>query len=149
MKEVVLHISNRKIQNMEEFKATLRDLKDGRHLVSVKDMRRRSLPQNAYYWGVIVPMIREGLYDSGYDDVRTNDDAHEILKHIHLKKRMINKQTGEVIDIGGSTAELSIPEFNDFIERICRWSAEFLGVVIPSPNEQLVMFNEWQETIEK
>jgi hypothetical protein len=104
MLELVLYISNKKVVNMPEFKAAFNQLKDGKHLLTVKDMRRRTIPQNSYYWGVMVPLVRRGLYEAGYDDVKTNDDAHEILKHVHLKNRMVNKQTGEVIDIAGSSA---------------------------------------------
>lgn len=149
MIEVVININNRKISNMPEFKEAFKYLKDGRYLVTVKDLRKRSLPQNAYYWSVIVPLVRKGLFDNGYDEVQTNDDAHEVIKHIHLKKRIVSKQSGDVIDIAGSTAILKMPEFNELIERICKWSAEFLGVVIPSPNEELVMFEEWEKSIEK
>lgn len=133
---------------MQEFRTAFAQLKDGKHLVTVKDMRKRSIPQNSYYWGVIVPLVRKGLYDAGYDEVRTNDDAHEVLKHIHLRKRMVSRQTGDVIDIAGSSAKLTTPEFNEYIESICRWSAEFLGVVIPSPHEYLsVEFDNWIENL--
>ena len=134
---------------MNEFKEVFNQLKDGKHLVIVKDMRKRSIPQNSYYWSVVVPNVRKGLYDAGYDEVKTNNDAHEVIKHIHLRKRIVSKYTGDVIDIAGSSAELSTPSFNDFIESICQWSAEFLGVVIPSPNEYVSKeFENWIEAIE-
>ena len=142
MKELVITVSNRILVNSKEFLELFKDLKDGKHLVTVKDFRKRSLPQNAYYWGVMVPLVKKGLYDAGYDDVRTNDDAHEIIKHIHLRKRMVSKHTGDVIDIAGSSAELKVSEFNVFIENICKWAAEYLGIVIPSPNEEMAMFCE-------
>jgi hypothetical protein len=147
MVEVIIDIANRSVVNMKEFRAAFNQLKDGKHLVTVKDMRRRSIPQNSYYWAVVVPLVRKGLYDAGYDDVRTNDDAHEVLKHVHLRRRMVSKQTGDVIDIAGESKKLTIPEFNDYIETVCRWSAEFLNVVIPSPNEQLAEFESWEQQI--
>ena len=147
MVEVVIHISNRKVVNMKEFQEAFNQLKDGKHLVTVKDMRKRSMPQNAYYWGVIVPMVRKGLYEAGYDEVTTNDDAHEVMKHIHLRKRIVSKQTGDVIDISNSSAKLSIPEFNIYIEAICKWASEYLGIVIPSPNDQLAEFENWEHSI--
>lgn len=142
MKEFVLNISGRKIVNFKEFKQTINELKDGKHHIAIKDLRKRSIHQNAYYWGVMVPIIKSALYDAGYDEVKTNEDAHEVIKHLHLKRRIVSKQTGDVIDISESTTKLSIPEFNEFIERVCRWAAEFLGAYIPSPNEEMVMFSE-------
>src|SRR5438552_17183381 len=102
MVDLIIHIRDRNIVNMQELKAAFNSLKDGKHQVTIKDVRNRSLPQNDYYWAVIVPMCRKGLYDAGYDEVRTNDDAHEVLKHEHLRKRIVSKQTGDVIDIAGS-----------------------------------------------
>lgn len=147
MVEVAIQVFNRKVLNIQEFRDAINQLKDGKHLVTVKDIRKRSIPQNAYYWAVLVPMVRAGLYDAGYDEVRTNEDAHVVLKHLHLKKNVVNKQTGETYQIDGSSAALAIPEFNDFIERICRWAAEYLGIVIPSPNEQFVEFEQWEKSI--
>lgn len=140
MQELIININNRKILNMTELKKAFNQLKDGKHLLTIKDYRKRSLPQNAYYWSVVVPLIRRGLYDAGYDEVRTNDDAHEVIKQVHLKRNIVNKQTGELIEIAGHTSKLTIPEFNEFIEAVCKWSAEWLNVYIPSPNEQLAEF---------
>lgn len=143
MKEVILNISNRKIINLDEFRKAFVSLKDGRYLITIKDMRKRSLPQNAYYWAVVVPLVRAGLYEAGYDEVQDNDDAHEVIKQVHLRKRIVSKQTGDVIDIAGHTKKLTIPEFNDFIERVSKWAAEFLGVVIPAPSHNMAMLNEY------
>ena len=60
---------------MTEFKAAFRYLKDGKHLVTIKDVRKRSLPQNAYYWGVVVPMVLRGLRDAGFDEVENNEQG--------------------------------------------------------------------------
>ena len=48
MVEVIININNRKVVNMKEFREAFNQLKDGKHMVTVKDMRKRSLPQNAY-----------------------------------------------------------------------------------------------------
>jgi hypothetical protein len=147
MIQISINISNRKIVNASEFRQVLSTLKEGEYLITIKDSRKRSLHQNAYYWAVMVPMIRQGLYDAGFDEVRKNDDAHEIIKHVLLKKQVVSKQTGEFFDIAGSTASLSIPEFNEFIERVCKWSVEYLNVVIPSPYQQIAEFEDWESKI--
>lgn len=149
MRELIIDISNRKIVNMPSLREFFNRMKDGKHLLIAKDYRKRSLPQNAYYWSVIVPLVRRGLYEAGYDEVRTDEDAHEVIKHIHLKKRIVSKQTGDVVDIAGSTTKLTIPEFNEFIEVVCKWSAEFLDVVIPSPHQEYVEFERWEEKLEE
>lgn len=147
MAELILYISNGYVVNVDKLKEILLKLKDGQHMLTIKDLRRRSLPQNAYYWSVVVPMVRKGLYDIGYDDVRTNEDAHEVLKYLFIKKEVINKQTGEFYNITGHSKDLNIPEFQEYLESICRWAVENLGVVIPSPNEQLIRYDQWENEL--
>ena len=148
MQEVLISRTDRGLTNQDQLIAVFNSLKIGHYRVIVKDARTRSLPQNAYYWGVIIPLVRQGLLDAGYDEVRTSIDAHEVLKHLHLRKRFVSKQTGDVIDIAGSSSKLTIHEFNNYIENICRWSAEFLGVVIPSPNQQMAQLGEYIDFLE-
>jgi len=42
-----------------------------------------------------------------------------------------------VLETIGSTTKMNTIEFSSFIEQIQQWSAEYLGVDIPSPNESL------------
>lgn len=140
MNEAVIYKHDGKVTNRPVLKELFEQLPDGKYLVTAKNIRKRSLPQNAYYWGVVVPMVREGLYDIGYREVKTNDDAHEILKHIFLKKKVINQANDDVIEIAGSTADLKTIEFNTFLEEVWQWSSAYLGVCIPAPGEQSQIF---------
>jgi hypothetical protein len=149
MIEEIIHIVNGSLKDGRIFRERVRNLKDGFYRITIKDARKRSLHQNAYYWGVVVPIVRQGLWDAGYDSVATNNDAHEVLKFFHLKKQFVSKKTGEVVEFGGSTTELDIPGFNSYIENICRWAAEYLGVSIPSPNEQFAEFERWEQELEE
>lgn len=148
MNNCVLNIAQHKILNSEELNKVLHNCKDGKYLLTLKDYRKRSLSQNAYYWAVCVPMIRQGLYDAGYDEITTDDEAHEVIKSVLLKKNVVSKQTGEIIEVSGSTAKLSISDFNLLIERIIKWAAEYLNVIIPSPEDPVVILSEYSETLE-
>jgi hypothetical protein len=145
MVEIIVENTGSSLLNIDELKSALQQLKKGKHLITIKDIRKRSIQQNRYYWGVCVPMVRKGLYDAGYDEVKTNEDAHEVLKHVLLKKSIVSKQTGDMIDLSASTQKLSIPEFDAYVESVCKWAAEYLLVIIPSPYQQLVEFEEWVE----
>ena len=147
MRELIIYLCNNNILNMDEFKQLFYGLKNGKYHITIKDARKRSIPQNRYYRGVVVPIVRAGLYEAGYDEVKTNEDAHEVLKGLFHKKDIVNKQTGDVITTVLSTTEFSIPEFDNYIERICKWAAEFLGVVIPAPNQVYVEYIDWVKTI--
>lgn len=113
---------------------------NGKFLMKIEDKSKRSLSQNSYYWACVVPLVKQGLRDVGYDEIRTNEDAHEVLKYMFLKKQIGSKHTGEVIELTGSTAKLTKEMFSEFLENVWKWSAEYLGVVIPSPGEQVKIF---------
>lgn len=137
MKEAIIHIENQKIINPKVMRQLIDSLKDGRYLVAIKSFKRRSLPQNAYYWAVLVPMIREGLHDQGWDEIQDDEDAHEFIKSQFLTRSVPNVNTGEMITVPGSTRKLTTVEFNELVARIQQWASEFLGIYIPGPNEPM------------
>jgi len=135
--EYFIYIKDDKITNPQVIRKAFTDLSDGRYIIKIDKANKRSLPQNAYYHGVIIPLVLEGLKDIGYNEIRSHEDAHEVLKYLFLKKQIPNENTGEVVEILGSTAKLTTTEFNLFIDQVIQWAAEYLNVQIPLPNEQL------------
>jgi hypothetical protein len=142
MPDVILNIESHSIRNEAALKFILKDLKDGKYLVSFKPYKRRSLNQNGYWWGCLVPLVKQGLNEAGWNDIRTNEDAHEYLKSIFVKKSIVNFNTGEVATFTGSTTELNTVEFAKLVDDVIQWAVEFLNVQIPYPGESLIMFNE-------
>lgn len=103
----------------------------------------RSLSQNAYYWSVCVPMVKDGLREMGFDEIRTNDQAHGYLREKFLKQYVHNKNNPEeVIELPGTTTELTTVKFMEYIAEIQKWAAEWLGVVIPDPNSQTQLWEK-------
>lgn len=141
--DFILHIKDSAVLNTVKFNQAFNNLKDGKYLIRIDSFKKRTLNQNAYYHGVVVPMIKHGLNNIGYNEVRTNEDAHEVLKHLFLKRNIVNHNTGEVMaTIAGSTANLKTVEFNSFLEDIWQWAKEYLNIHIPAPNEQTVLFDK-------
>ncbi len=103
-----------------------------------KPANLRSLSQNAYYHSVCVPMIKDGLREVGYDDIRTNEQAHNFLKAKFLRQYAHNRNNPEeVLDLGaGSTTELTTVMFMAYIAEIQKFAAEFLNITIPDPGQQ-------------
>jgi hypothetical protein len=104
--------------------------------------RKRSNPQNRWYWGVALPIVRQALNDNG--NPFTTQHTHELLKVALIKicpevvlDETVIESTGEVLQRIRSTAEFTTSEFMDFKSAIQQWSAEVLGVEIPDPNEQI------------
>jgi len=88
----------------------------------------RSTQANAYYWAVVVKALTD---HTGY----TPDEMHDILKVKFLPKAVaLATGNGEVVAefvLGGSTRELTIAEFYDYVEHIRQWAFELLDVSIP------------------
>lgn len=124
------------IRNRRGFDQQVAQLRDGLELELALTRRRatRSLPQNAYYWGVVVELLAE---HTGY----TPDEIHDICKALFIPKKLsVQDGNGEVVGqfvIGGSTRTLNKIEFGEYMESIRRWAAETLDVVIPDPESGL------------
>lgn len=145
--ELIIYISEGVITNRTKISEVFKTLPDGRYKVKIDPFKKRSNLQNNYYHGAVVPLVKDGLLNMGYDEVRTNEDAHEILKHLFLMRKIVNQQTDETIEIAGSTARLSTGEFNAFIDEVIKWGAQYLNIQIPLPNESMVMFAEYDENV--
>lgn len=100
-----------------------------------KYRRRRSLQQNRFYWGAILPVICGGIAEAWGEPI-TADEAHLLLKQMFLSRPIVNKQTGEEMGrVPPSSASLNVDQFSEYIEKIAKFSAESLGVVLPSAAE--------------
>lgn len=105
-----------------------------------KYFAKRSDAQNRYWWGVIVELVSVGLLDTGNEFARDKNKVHEYLKKLFLSETLdVVSNEGELlqVEITRSTTDLSSKEFMQVKEQIQQWSAEFLGVDIPDPKENI------------
>jgi hypothetical protein len=114
------------LSRSSEFKQYLANLKGEVQLTITRRKKIRSSAENAYYWGVIVPMVAEemGLIP---------DEAHDYLKSLFLKIGYESK--GKRYELARSTAILSTEEFEAYAEKCRQWASAELNVYIPLPNE--------------
>lgn len=105
-------------------------------MITIEERKRnRSLSQNAYMWGVVIPPIVTAFNE--YGNNVDSEQVHEFLKdEVGKLTKMVVLPDGEVKRISGSTAELKTMEFEDYLERVRAWAAEVLGIQIPMPNER-------------
>jgi hypothetical protein len=113
---------------------------EGKEIVLTIERKRkkRSNEQNAYLWGVVYPILKDGFYQIGYK--LTTGQVHELMKQTFVKEDLINETTGEVKTITGHTSNLTTSQFMEYLADIKQFAAEELNVYIPDPNEQ-VNFN--------
>lgn len=95
-------------------------------VVTITD--RRSDRQNAWIWGVALPIIADHL---GYDR-----HEHETLHYDILAQRFgtVTRPSGLVMPTQTSS-KLSVKDFSDYMDWLVRYAAETWGVVVPLPDE--------------
>lgn len=103
-----------------------------------KKRKVRSTPQNSYYWGVVLPIVQDGLKDATGEVRDLNSIHYQILLPLMAPKReIVNIETGEVITERITSSEMTTTEFSEYVMEIQAWGSEFLGIQIPNPNEQI------------
>lgn len=124
--------------NDRESVVTFLESIDGKNLtVIIKEVKSvRSLGWNSYYWAVVVPHVKTGLVDVGYEaDELDNEIVHEYLKNRFLKKEIFSEMVTDSLSVTERTSKIDNVKFKDYVQRIQRWAIEFLHVYIPDPNE--------------
>jgi hypothetical protein len=116
------------VNGWNRFLDRVKRMQKGIYTVTIERQHsKRSPAANSLYWAVYIPALVEY---TGFEA----DEMHEILKAKFLPKhRAITDGNGEIVGeyvLGGSTSELNLPDFNDYLRRIAEW-ARTLGVEIP------------------
>lgn len=127
-----------KIIHRKIFIDSFKLFKNGRiKLILERVYKHRSNPQNAYLWGVVYPIVLQGLQEVGYNEIRDIDQVHNFCKSLFLKKKIVNEYTGKSYIIVGSTKELTTIQFEEYLEEIRQFASEYLHHYIPEPNEEM------------
>jgi hypothetical protein len=111
---------------------------EGKEVTIIIERKRktRSTKQNSYLWGVIYPLIKQGLFDT-HGERFTIDAVHEMMKNRYNYKEIVNESTGEILIAPKSTSENSTIEQEEYYDNCRDFAIEWLGVSIPLPNEGL------------
>ena len=100
--------------------------------------KKRSLEQNSYYWGVIIPITKNSINES-WGEVWNTEKTHEFLKSKFLFYEKINQETGEIIRVPKSTTENTTTEQENYCSEIKEFLKEWFNVDCPLPNENLTL----------
>lgn len=104
--------------------------------ITVK-LARRTNPQNAYYWGVVVPMVADHLTER-HNYPYTTDMAHFLLRSQFLPARedpiTKRKEYGSTTDLVRSGD--GEDSWGVYIQKIQEWAAKS-GLYIPDPQEEV------------
>ncbi len=115
------------LEKMAKCEVWLGKFPDGQDLEVIirKPKKPRSGAQDRYYYGVIVKMICE---HTGEED---KDEIDYMLKSMFLCR--VNKLGRTVV--GSKSRELDSKTGEEYHERCRHWALNYLGLVIPKPNE--------------
>ena len=123
-------------------KAFLSDLKDFTHKDRVwitveKYYSKRSNKQN----NLLHVYFSEIAKETGMELNQIKDALKKKFLTVALTTKdgeiMADRESGEVMERVRGTSELTVTEFMEFTENVRIWSAEFLGLHLPLPEEQV------------
>lgn len=125
-------------RNRQTLSAALCEYEGKEVTITIEPRKKsRSLPQNAYYWSAVVPIVRQALRDLGHRV--THEETHLMLRGKFLREVIPIGEEGEFIDMIRSTTSLSTSEFNDYLADIKSFALDYLGIDIPEPNQQTTL----------
>lgn len=125
--------------NKNRLAQDLRMFPDCDVVVIIKKRGKRSILQNAYYFGCVVKEIQLRFRELGHDV--STDDVHEFLKQKFHYEVIVTPQAEEV-RVPRSTTEMNKSEFVEYVERIKDWAADTLEIYIPEAGQQTSFFVE-------
>lgn len=107
--------------------------------------KQRSLNQNSFYYGVVIPVVQNMFFDAGQSV--SSDTVHEYLKR-HVGNLTMTLQTpdGKIETVTRSSTELNTMDWEIFIEQVRAWAAQW-GIEVPFPSERLTTGDANAETI--
>ena len=110
-----------KIRDRQAFDEAVGKLPDGRYVLTLEDeVEARSSKANRFYFGAVVEPI---MAKTGY----RKHEVHDILKHKFNPKLVSDPETGEIIEVDGSTADMTVAEFQMYVDSCIEW-AHKIGV---------------------
>jgi hypothetical protein len=138
--EIESKVLNGKLEKNRDLLSEVIQSLEGKDIVIIieKKKKKRSNPQNSYYFGVVIPLMKQGFYNSLGEHVGT-DEIHTFLKNRFLFKEIVNEQNAEIIKMPQSTTELSTIQFEEYLDKIREFASEFLSIQIPLPNQELTI----------
>lgn len=99
----------------------------------------RSHRQNRYYWGVVV-IYQIDCFRERWGAEFDKDQVHDWNKANIWFTEFIDEETGEIFKIPDSSANKTVGEFEERLEKLRRFFLEKFEWTIPLPNEQIDLF---------
>ena len=86
-----------------------------------KRRHKRTLPQNNIYWELLGEIAKKLKTQEGYF---SDEVWHEYFKRRYLGADDVRLPNGKTSVITRSTADLEIPEFGEYFDKVQAWAAD-------------------------
>jgi hypothetical protein len=100
--------------------------------------KKRSNNQNAYYWGVLIPVLQSCIKNS-WGEIWSKEKTHDFCKMQFNFIEKINESTGEILRVPKSTTENTTTAQEELHIEIRNFISEWFDVNVPLPNENLTL----------
>ncbi len=100
--------------------------------------KKRSNNQNAYYWGVLIPILQSCIKNS-WGEIWSKEKSHDFFKMQFNFIERINESTGEILRVPKSTTENTTTAQEELHIEIRNFISEWFDVNVPLPNENLTL----------
>lgn len=128
-----------RVVNTKLFREELDKLNNGRYSITVDKYRKnKSNPQLGYLFAGVYPLVLKALNDAGWE-FTSIEEVDEYCKSMFSSKEIINRHSGEIMDIPGLKRNMTTTELSTYINAIRDWCAEYLSVYVPEPETQIEM----------
>ena len=105
-------------------------------LTIAKAKKKRSNNQNAYYWGLLIPLTQNAI-KTEWGEIWSKEKTHEFYKlHFNYVEK-VNETTSEVIKIPKSTTDNTTTQQEEYHAQIREFLKDWFNVTAPLPNEDL------------
>lgn len=105
-------------------------------LTIAKAKKKRSNNQNAYYWGLLIPLTQNAI-KTEWGEIWSKEKTHDFYKlHFNYIEK-VNETTSEVIKIPKSTTDNTTTQQEEFHAQIREFLKDWFNVTAPLPNEDL------------
>lgn len=135
MIETIIYRKDGITQNQPVIDNVMKHLpKDGVFSLKIESRQKKTLQQLAYWHAILLPYVQKGLYDAGFDEVKTTKHAQAVLEALFFRKEITNGSETIMVNerLSGQTKE----ELSTKIDAVKKWASEYLSIYIPSPGEQ-------------
>jgi hypothetical protein len=103
-----------------------------------KVKKKRSNNQNAFYWGVLIPLMQQGAKDT-WGESWSVDKAHKHLSKLFVFHESVNIKTGLITQTPKSTTELTTTDWEVYVTEISIYLLENFDIDAPEPNQEITL----------